>query len=238
MSAIATAIGYFLKELIFLVSYVKNNAFPQPLSSQEEKKYLRKMAEGDENARNILIEHNLRLVAHIVKKFENTGEDPEDLISIGTIGLIKAIESYSEGKGTKLATYAARCIENEILMHLRALKKTKKDVSLHDPIGQDKEGNEISLIDILKSDADDVIETIQLSMELEKVKKYICVLDDREKEVIIGRFGLDMKEEKTQREIAKELGISRSYVSRIEKRALMKMFHEFYREEKEKRQSS
>ncbi|MGF2617173.1 RNA polymerase sporulation sigma factor SigK [Rossellomorea vietnamensis] len=238
MSAIATAIGYFLKELIFLVSYVKNNAFPQPLSSQDEKKYLRKMAEGDEDARNILIEHNLRLVAHIVKKFENTGEDPEDLISIGTIGLIKAIESYSEGKGTKLATYAARCIENEILMHLRALKKTKKDVSLHDPIGQDKEGNEISLIDILKSDADDVIETIQLSMELEKVKKYICVLDDREKEVIIGRFGLDMKEEKTQREIAKELGISRSYVSRIEKRALMKMFHEFYREEKEKRQSS
>lgn len=238
MSAIATAIGYFLKELIFLVSYVKNNAFPQPLSSQEEKKYLRKMAEGDEDARNILIEHNLRLVAHIVKKFENTGEDPEDLISIGTIGLIKAIESYSEGKGTKLATYAARCIENEILMHLRALKKTKKDVSLHDPIGQDKEGNEISLIDILKSDADDVIDTIQLSMELEKVKKYICVLDDREKEVIIGRFGLDMKEEKTQREIAKELGISRSYVSRIEKRALMKMFHEFYREEKEKRQSS
>lgn len=238
MSAIATAIGYFLKELIFLVSYVKNNAFPQPLSSQEEKKYLRKMANGDEDARNILIEHNLRLVAHIVKKFENTGEDPEDLISIGTIGLIKAIESYSEGKGTKLATYAARCIENEILMHLRALKKTKKDVSLHDPIGQDKEGNEISLIDILKSDADDVIETIQLSMELEKVRKYICVLDDREKEVIIGRFGLDMKEEKTQREIAKELGISRSYVSRIEKRALMKMFHEFYREEKEKRQSS
>lgn len=120
-------------------------------------------------------------------------------------------------------------------MHLRALKKTKKDISLHDPIGQDKEGNEISLIDILKSEADDVIDTIQLSMELEKVRKYICVLDDREKEVIVGRFGLDLKEEKTQREIAKELNISRSYVSRIEKRALMKMFHEFYREEKEKR---
>ncbi|MFD2679904.1 RNA polymerase sporulation sigma factor SigK [Bacillus seohaeanensis] len=235
MSGIVTALGYFLKELIFLVSYVKNNAFPQPLSSEDERKYLKLMAEGDEHARNMLIEHNLRLVAHIVKKFENTGEDPEDLISIGTIGLIKAIESYSEGKGTKLATYAARCIENEILMHLRALKKTKKDVSLHDPIGQDKEGNEISLIDILKSDADDVIETIQLNMELEKVRKYVCVLDDREKEVVMGRFGLDMKEEKTQREIAKELGISRSYVSRIEKRALMKMFHEFYREEKEKR---
>lgn len=235
MSGVLTALGYFFKELIFLVSYVKNNAFPQPLSSAVEKKYLRKMAEGDDHARNMLIEHNLRLVAHIVKKFENTGEDPEDLISIGTIGLIKAIESYSEGKGTKLATYAARCIENEILMHLRALKKTKKDVSLHDPIGQDKEGNEISLIDILKSETDDVIDTIQLSMELEKVRKYICVLDEREKEVIVGRFGLDLKEEKTQREIAKELGISRSYVSRIEKRALMKMFHEFYREEKEKR---
>lgn len=116
MSGVLTALGYFFKELIFLVSYVKNNAFPQPLSSADEKKYLRKMAEGDDHARNLLIEHNLRLVAHIVKKFENTGEDPEDLISIGTIGLIKAIESYSEGKGTKLATYAARCIENEILM--------------------------------------------------------------------------------------------------------------------------
>ncbi|MGM0853223.1 MAG: RNA polymerase sporulation sigma factor SigK [Bacillota bacterium] len=238
MSGVLTALGYFFKELIFLVSYVKNNAFPQPLSASDERKYLRLMAEGDEHARNMLIEHNLRLVAHIVKKFENTGEDPEDLISIGTIGLIKAIESYSEGKGTKLATYAARCIENEILMHLRALKKTKKDVSLHDPIGQDKEGNEISLIDILKSESDDVIDTIQLSMELEKVRKYICVLDEREKEVIVGRFGLDLKEEKTQREIAKELGISRSYVSRIEKRALMKMFHEFYREEKEKRNKS
>ncbi len=235
MSGILSAFTFIIKELLFLVSYIKNNAFPQPLSQKEEEKYLQLMAEGDEEARNILIEHNLRLVAHIVKKFENTGEDVEDLISIGTIGLIKAIESYSQGKGTKLATYAARCIENEILMHLRSLKKTKKDVSLHDPIGHDKEGNEISLIDVLKSEGDDVIETIQLNMELEKVKKYIDVLDEREKEVIISRFGLDLQKEKTQREIAKELGISRSYVSRIEKRALMKMFHEFYRNEKEKR---
>ncbi len=234
MSGILTAIGLLFKELVFLVSYVKNNAFPQPLSPEDEKKYLMRMAEGDEEARNILIEHNLRLVAHIVKKFENTGEDSEDLISIGTIGLIKAIESYSFGKGTKLATYAARCIENEILMHLRALKKTRKDVSLHDPIGQDKEGNEISLIDVLKSDAEDIFDTIQLNMELEKIKEYIDVLDDREKEVIIGRFGLNLEKERTQREIAKELGISRSYVSRIEKRALMKMFHEFYRAEKDK----
>ncbi|MBE3570393.1 MAG: RNA polymerase sporulation sigma factor SigK [Bacillales bacterium] len=237
MFGVFSAFSYFFKELLFLVSYVKNNAFPQPLSPNKEKIYLKRMAEGDEEARNLLIEHNLRLVAHIVKKFENTGEDPEDLISIGTIGLIKAIESYSEEKGTKLATYAARCIENEILMHLRALKKTKKDVSLHDPIGQDKEGNEISLIDILKSESEDVFDTIQLNMELEKVIKYLQVLDDREKEVIIGRFGLNMQEEKTQREIAKELGISRSYVSRIEKRGLMKMFHEFYREEKEKKKT-
>ncbi|CEG27953.1 RNA polymerase sporulation sigma factor SigK [Bacillus sp. B-jedd] len=235
MSGILTALGYLVKEFLFLVSYVKNNAFPQPLSSADEKKYLQLMAAGDSNARNLLIEHNLRLVAHIVKKFENTGEDAEDLISIGTIGLIKAIESYSDGKGTKLATYAARCIENEILMHLRALKKTKKDVSLHDPIGQDKEGNEISLIDVLKSESEDVIETIQLNMELEKIKQYIGVLDAREKEVIVSRFGLGMQKEKTQREIAKELGISRSYVSRIEKRALMKMFHEFYRAEKGRR---
>ena len=129
------------------------------------------MEQGDQEARNLLIEHNLRLVAHIVKKFENTGEDAEDLISIGTIGLIKAIESYSQGKGTKLATYAARCIENEILMHLRALKKTKKDVSLHDPIGQDKEGNEISLIDVLKSESDDVIDMIQLKYGIRKNKR-------------------------------------------------------------------
>jgi RNA polymerase sporulation-specific sigma factor len=235
MSGILVALGYVMKELVFLVSYVKNNAFPQPLSASDEQKYLRLMADGNDEARNLLIEHNLRLVAHIVKKFENTGEDAEDLISIGTIGLIKAIESFSQGKGTKLATYAARCIENEILMHLRALKKTKKDVSLHDPIGQDKEGNEISLIDVLKSENEDVIDTIQLNMELEKVKEYIDILDDREKEVIVGRFGLDMQDEKTQREIAKELGISRSYVSRIEKRALMKIFHEFYRAEKEKK---
>ncbi|GIN55862.1 RNA polymerase sporulation sigma factor SigK [Lederbergia ruris] len=234
MSGLLTAIGYLFKELMFLVSYVKNNAFPQPLSPEKEKLYLEQMAEGDETARNLLIEHNLRLVAHIVKKFENTGEDAEDLISIGTIGLIKAIESYSFGKGTKLATYAARCIENEILMHLRALKKTKKDVSLHDPIGHDKEGNEISLIDVLKSELEDVFDTIQLNMELERVKEYIDVLDEREKQVIVGRFGLNLKKERTQREIAKELGISRSYVSRIEKRALMKMFHEFYRAEREK----
>ncbi len=229
MPGLLTAISLLVKELVLFISYIKNNAFPQPLPEDEELKFLKQMEQGDDYARNMLIEHNLRLVAHIVKKFENTGEDSEDLISIGTIGLIKAIESYQTNKGTKLATYAARCIENEILMHLRSLKKTKKDVSLHDPIGTDKEGNEISLIDVLGTDVNEVIDKVQLQIEKSKIYKHIHVLDDREKEVIIGRFGLETQEEKTQREIAKELGISRSYVSRIEKRALMKLFNEFYR---------
>jgi len=227
--SLLAAFAYLLKEIVFFVSFVKNNAFPQPLSEAEEKKLLERMENGDKDARNRLIEHNLRLVAHIVKKFENTGEDTEDLISIGTIGLIKAIESYSTDKGTKLATYAARCIENEILMYLRSLKKTKKDVSLHDPIGQDREGNEISLMDVLKADNEDIVEKIQLNIEKKKIYQYIHILDPREKEVIVGRFGLEKNKELTQREIAKNLGISRSYVSRIEKRALMKLFHEFYK---------
>nr|WP_234998364.1 RNA polymerase sporulation sigma factor SigK [Salirhabdus sp. Marseille-P4669] len=216
--------------MFFFASYIKNNAFPQPLSKEEEAKYLQLMQEGDEDARNILIEHNLRLVAHIVKKYENTREDQEDLISIGTVGLIKGIESYSPDKGTKLATYAARCIENEILMFLRSLKKTRKDVSLHDPIGQDKEGNEISLIDILKTDNPDIVEKIQTNMEIEKMNEFLNILDEREKEVIMKRYGVGSYKEMTQREIAKNLGISRSYVSRIEKRALMKIYHAFHRE--------
>ncbi|WP_422660270.1 RNA polymerase sporulation sigma factor SigK [Paenibacillus sp. EC2-1] len=230
MPGLFTAIALFIKELSLLVSYVKNNAFPQPLTEEEESKHLQLMAEGDSNSRNKLIEHNLRLVAHIVKKFDNTGEDLEDLISIGTIGLIKAIESFRPNKGTKLATFAARCIENEILMHLRSLKKTRKDVSLHDPIGTDKEGNEITLIDILGSEADDIVDAVQLKIEKSKIYRNLDILDEREKEVVIGRFGLEAGgEERTQREIAKELGISRSYVSRIEKRALMKLYHEFYK---------
>ncbi|MCM3785747.1 RNA polymerase sporulation sigma factor SigK [Neobacillus mesonae] len=231
MPGIFTAIALFIKELTLLVSYVKNNAFPQPLSEADEAKHLKLMAEGDARSRNLLIEHNLRLVAHIVKKFDNTGEDLEDLISIGTIGLIKAIESFQQGKGTKLATFAARCIENEILMHLRSLKKTRKDVSLHDPIGTDKEGNEITLIDILGTEADEVMDKVQLKIEKSKIYQNLDILDDREKEVVVGRFGLEAGgEERTQREIAKELGISRSYVSRIEKRALMKLYHEFYKQ--------
>ncbi|MEX2461809.1 MAG: RNA polymerase sporulation sigma factor SigK [Paenibacillaceae bacterium] len=225
-----SAIALFIKEIMLLVSYVKNNAFPQPLTEVEEAKHLQLMAEGNQVSRNLLVEHNLRLVAHIVKKFDNTGEDLEDLISIGTIGLIKAIESYSPNKGTKLATFAARCIENEILMHLRSLKKSRKDVSLHDPIGTDKEGNEITLIDILGTEADDVADKVQLKIEKSKIYHHLDILDPREQEVIRGRFGLEHGgDERTQREIAKELGISRSYVSRIEKRALMKLYHEFYK---------
>lgn len=232
MSGILSVLALLIKDALFFVSYVKNQAFPQPLSKEDEAKFITQMQNGDGTARNKLIEHNLRLVAHIVKKFDNTGEDMEDLISIGTIGLIKGVESFKIGKGTKLATYAARCIENEILMHLRALKKVSKDVSLHDPIGQDKEGNEISLIDILEAESDDIIEFIQLNMEIEKMQEYLLVLDDREKEVIIYRYGLNDYKEMTQREIAKRLDISRSYVSRIEKRALMKVFREYYRSER------
>ena len=226
MPGFLAAVALLIKEITMFVSYIKNNAFPQPLSEEDEAKNLRLMAQGDEHARNVLVEHNLRLVAHIVKKFENTGEDSEDLISIGTIGLIKAIESFSVDKGTKLATYAARCIENEILMHLRSLKKTRKDVSLHDPIGTDKEGNEITLIDVLGTETDEVLDEVQLKLEKLKIYSRLNLLDEREQEVIRGRFGLPDGEEKTQREIAEELGISRSYVSRIEKRALTKLLHE------------
>lgn len=233
MPGFFTALALFIKELMLLVSYVKNNAFPQPLSEQEEAFHLKRMAEGNAESRNKLIEHNLRLVAHIVKKFDNTGEDLEDLISIGTIGLIKAIENFSPHKGTKLATFASRCVENEILMHLRSLKKTRKDVSLHDPIGTDKEGNEITLIDILGSDSDEVVDKVELKIEKSKIYNHLDILDEREQEVIRGRFGLEQGgEERTQREIARELGISRSYVSRIEKRALMKLYHEFYKTKK------
>lgn len=220
-----------IKETIFFLSYVKNQTFPQPLSTADEQKYIKLMQNGDESARNKLIEHNLRLVAHIVKKFDNTGEFQEDLISIGTIGLIKGVESFKTGKGTKLATYAARCIENEILMYLRTLKKTRKDVSLHSPIGQDQEGNEISLFDVIEADTENIFDYLQLNMEITKMKEHFKILDEREKTVLIYRYGLNNHEELTQREIANRLNISRSYVSRIEKRALMKVFRAHYHQE-------
>lgn len=235
ISSLLSFLSVLIKETIFLLSYVKNQAFPQPLDTDQELKYIKQMLAGDRYARDKLIEHNLRLVAHIVKKFDNTGEETEDLISIGTIGLIKGVESYKPNRGTKLATYAARCIENEILMHLRTLKKVRKDISLTDPIGQDHEGNEISLIDILEAENEDIIEFIQLNMDIEKMQKYFSILSSREREVIIHRYGLNNNKELTQREIANRLKISRSYVSRIEKRALMKVFRKYYQAEQLRR---
>lgn len=214
-----------IKGMSLLLSYITNNAFPMPLSEEEEQKYLERLQKGDQEARNILIEHNLRLVAHITKKFENTGEDNEDLISIGTVGLIKAINTYNMDKGTKLATYAARCIENEILMHLRAMKKTRGEVSIYEPIGVDKEGNEISLIDVLGSEQD-IAEIVEVTYERQNVRRKINLLNPREKKVLEMRYGLAHGLNRTQREIARKMGISRSYVSRIEKKAIQKLLKE------------
>ncbi len=214
-----------LNGTLFLFAYLNNQVFPQPLEEAEEKKYLDLLKTGSEEARNCLIEHNLRLVAHVVRKYESSGEDMEDLISIGTIGLIKAIKTYNEDKGVRLATYAARCIENEVLMHLRNIKKLKKEVSLYDPIGYDKEGNEISLIDVLTTD-NEIVEFVETKLQEEKIRGKIDILTKRERQVIEMRYGLFDGLKETQREIAKKLGISRSYVSRIEKRALKKLIKE------------
>ncbi|MDF2503178.1 MULTISPECIES: RNA polymerase sporulation sigma factor SigK [Clostridium] len=211
--------------ITFLTAYVGNGAsFPKPLTEDEEKYYLTKLKEGDHIAKGILVERNLRLVAHIVKKYSYSGKDSDDLISIGTVGLIKAIDSYNGSKGTRLATYAARCIENEILMLIRNNKKTKGEVYLQDPIGVDKEGNEISLMDILSSEEDSVVEIVENRIQVKKLYEEIdnC-LKGRERLIILMRYGLKDGRSKTQREIASLLGISRSYVSRIEKRALKKL---------------
>ncbi len=212
-----------LSVFFFLALHVtKNGAFPPPLSKVEEQELLKKTKEGDINARNKLVEHNLRLVAHITKKY--TGNtDNDDLISIGTIGLIKGISTFDSDKGNRLATYAARCIENEILMHFRAGKKTAQDVSFNDPIDTDKDGNMLTLSDIISDDSD-IAEEIDTKLKLEKLKKILPIaLDDREKEIIALRYGLWGRDELTQQEIAKKMGISRSYVSRIEKAALKKL---------------
>ena len=209
-----------------LTSYISNNTFPLPLSEEEEAEYIARLGNGDPRARHVLTEHNLRLVAHIVKKFDGSGEDNDDLISIGTIGLIKAVDSFRPDRGTRLATYAARCIENEILMHLRFIKKMRSEVSLYDPIGVDKEGNEITLLDILGTHSDIVSELVENKFEQVRLMGKIQNLSRRERKVLEMRFGLQDGTRKTQREIAKNLGISRSYVSRIEKRALIKIIRE------------
>ncbi|WP_432762949.1 RNA polymerase sporulation sigma factor SigK [Acetivibrio saccincola] len=217
-----------LKNIFFVFGYISNtSSFPQPLKPEEEQYYIKKLSEGDEEARNVLIERNLRLVAHIVKKYTSTISDSDDLISIGTIGLIKAIATFNHDKGTRLATYAARCIENEILMQIRSNKKIQSEVSLQDPIGMDRDGNEISLIDVLGNDSESVVEEVELKMQVRRLyKKMKDVLKHREKMVLELRYGLLNGTSKTQREIAKMLGISRSYVSRIEKKAIKKLSKE------------
>ncbi|WP_346966357.1 RNA polymerase sporulation sigma factor SigK [Clostridium perfringens] len=217
---------------IFLTGYVTGNStFPKPLNEKEEKIYLERLKDGDVEAKRVLVERNLRLVAHIVKKYSSNyqnSKEMDDLISIGTIGLIKAIDSFDTNKGIRLATYAAKCIDNEILMFFRNTKKTKGEVFLQDPIGVDKEGNEICLIDILSSDSDSVLEAVENSLQVKELyKKMSDVLSPREKEIIQMRYGLLDGDIKTQREISGILGISRSYVSRIEKKALKKLNKEF-----------
>ena len=203
------------------------NVFPDPLSEEEELECIKRMRDGDKDARSKLIEHNLRLVAHIVKKFDTKGNITDDLISIGTIGLIKGIDTYKPSKNTRITTYAARCIQNEILMYFRSTKKTNNDVSLNDSIGYDKEGNEINLIDVITDKEPDIIDTIHDKDLTDKLMDNIKVLSPRERKIIENRYGLFNLKEQTQKEIAKKMGISRSYVSRIEKRALIKLLKEF-----------
>ena len=202
--------------------------FLSPLNATEEKEYLRRQKEGDEEAKKVLVERNMRLVAHISKKYQNSEEEMEDLISIGTIGLIKAVSTFQEDHGSKLATYAARCIENELLMHFRSKKKCSKEVSLYEPIGTDKEGNQIQLMDVVEVDEKDVVEQLELKRQIIRLYELIPdVLNEREKEILRLRYGLNNRKPVTQREIAEKMHISRSYVSRIEKKALEKLKNNF-----------
>ena len=217
----------FLKNMMIFTTSYSLNVFDKPLSNEEENKCIEGLLKGDKESRNKLIEHNLRLVAHIVKKYETKGVSADDLISIGTIGLIKGIDSYSINKGVKLTTYAAKCAENEILMYFRSNKKYNNNISLEDIIGHDKDGGDITLMDVLKENSTSIESTIEFKDNIRNLSKYLNVLNKRELEIIKMRYGLLNEEEKTQKEISKKLHISRSYVSRIEKRALIKMLREF-----------
>lgn len=225
---LSLALAVMLKDLVLVTGFV-NQSFPQPLEKEEEQRSFDLWRnEGDKVAHDRLVEHNLRLVAHVAKKFDSSGIDQDDLISIGTVGLIKAVDTYQPTKGTKFATYAARCIQNEILMQLRAQRKTRKDISLYSPIGTDKEGNEITISDILSSEDDCTEDVVNKRMEIRSMLTLLDVLDERERRVIELRFGLIDGREWTQNEVAETLEISRSYVSRLEKRAILKMFHQSY----------
>lgn len=221
----------YLKELSFFTASYSNNVFPDPLTKEEEEAYLDAFFQGDKEARGKLIEHNLRLVAHIVKKFDTKMKEQDDLISIGTIGLIKGVDTFQKNKGNRLTTYCAKCIQNEILMYFRSNNKNNKNISLNESVGFDKDGNEISIMDILKSPKPDFLEDIDKKDNIALLNQYLTILNEREREIIARRYGLDGREEETQKEIAKRLHISRSYVSRIEKRALTKVLREFLKRE-------
>lgn len=227
-------LNILLNNLTFFTGAYSNNIFPDPLPKEEEEIYITKMLQGNKEARAKLIEHNLRLVAHIVKKFESNINDIDDLIGIGTVGLIKGIDSFSPNKNVKLTTYIAKCAENEILMYFRADKKNSKNVSLYDGISYDKDGNEVTILDVLKTTDPDFAEEIYKNDNIKLLKEYIKILTSREREVLTKRYGLDGQDEITQKEIAKNLGISRSYVSRIEKRAITKILREFIKNDAHK----
>ena len=219
----------FLSTSVFMLGYISNNSlFPEPLSSKEEKEYIDKFEKGDSEARDVLIERNLRLVAHIAKKYTSSTLNLDDLISIGTIGLIKGINSYNSSKGVKLSTYVSRCIDNEILMYLRSSKKINSEVYLNEPIGKDKDDNVVTLQEVLENNERSIEEEIDLKLKLKKLyEKMDVVLKDREKSILEMRFGLDGSKPKTQNQIAELFGISRSYVSRIETKAIGKLAKEF-----------
>lgn len=214
-------IGFLGQYICFFFLHIcGNGSFPKPLSSKEEREYLIRSSKGDIDARNKLVEHNLRLVAHIIKKYYSSQNEQDDLVSIGTVGLIKAINTFDVNKNIKLSSYASRCIENEILMHFRNIKKSLQDISLNETIDTDKDGNPLSLIDILSTD-DNILESLNTKLNINKLYEYInSELDEREKKVIIYRYGLNGNEPLTQREVADILGVSRSYISRIETKAL------------------
>lgn len=218
---------YLLKSLFCFTGSYSNDVFLEPLTPEEEEKYIKMKLAGDLEGRNKLIEHNLRLVAHIVKKYDSKQNETDDLISIGTIGLIKGVDTFLPDKGVKITTYCARCIENEILMYFRKNNKYSRDISINETVGYDKDGNEIAIMDILKAEDTDYCSDIELKDNIKLLYKYMNVLTPREREIIINRYGLNNNLEETQRNISKKLGISRSYVSRIEKRALTKLLREY-----------
>lgn len=230
MSGFVMALVQLWVEIPAMVGYIRGQAFRRPLSQAEEADCLKRLAEGDESARDELIERNMRLVAHVVKKFHPKHEQLDDYISIGTIGLMKAVNSFTLDRKTKLATYAARCIENEILMYLRTQKKVQKDVSLFDPIGTDKDGQSLQIADLLQTDEEAPIETVQQKEQKERLYRHLGKLDSRELEIIQRRYGLLDDKPMTQKEIAEQLNISRSYVSRIEKRAIVRLYQLFKHE--------